>query len=125
MAKHHKTATAIAALNDELRRRGTGGSRYITAGIQAEGPEFVIRAIAEVAAFDKFDEDNDPYAHRDFGCISIVGKKIFWKIDYYDRDLKYGSEGPSDPYLSLLMRLFTLQLERSGIFLSHQSTGAS
>ena len=50
MANIQATATAIADLNDEFRRRGTGGSRYITAGILDKGPAFIVRAIAEVAA---------------------------------------------------------------------------
>ena len=28
---------------------------------------------------------------------SIEGARFFWKIDYYDRELKYGSENPADP----------------------------
>lgn len=91
------TVAKIAELNDEFRRRGIGGSRYVTAGIQAEGSEFLVRATAEVAAFNSFDSDNDPYGHHDFGCVIIQGQKIFWKIDYYDQDCKYGSEDPSDP----------------------------
>jgi len=29
--------------------------------------------------------------------LTYEGEKIFWKIDYYDRALKYGSEDPADP----------------------------
>lgn len=90
------TSTIIAELNDEFRRRGIGGSRYVTAGIQDKGSEFLVRATAEVAAFNSFNADNDPYGHHDFGCVIIEGQKVFWKIDYYDQDLKYGSEDPSD-----------------------------
>ena len=54
MANHQASAIRVAELNDEFRHRGTGGSRYITAGIQAKGPEFMIRACAEVAAFNSF-----------------------------------------------------------------------
>jgi len=105
MAHIQVAATAIADLNDEFRRRGTGGSRYITAGILDKGPAFIARAIAEIAAFDSFDADNDPHfcrrlrlpGHHDFGCVTIEGQKVFWKVDYYDRDMKYGSEDPSDP----------------------------
>ena len=44
-----------------------------------------------------FNEDNDPYGEHDFGAIDHNGQKIYWKIDYYDSDLKYGSENPADP----------------------------
>ncbi len=97
MANHQASATRIAELNDEFRHRGTGGSIYITAGIHAKGPEFAIRARAEVAAFEAFDKDNDPYGHHDFGCVTIEGQKVFWKIDYYDKMREYGSEDPGDP----------------------------
>jgi len=33
----------------------------------------------------------------DFGSFDFKGTKIFWKIDYYDNDLKYHSEDKSDP----------------------------
>ena len=105
MANIQEAATRIADLNDAFGRRGTGGSRYITAGILAKGPAFAARAIAEVAAFDSFDADNDPHfrrrlrlpGHHDFGCVTIEGESVFCKIDLYDRDTKYGSEDPSDP----------------------------
>ena len=97
MAHQKSSATRIAELNDEFRRRGIGGSRYITAGIRARGYEFVNRACAEVAAFDDFTPDNDPYGHHDFGCVTIDGQKVFWKIDYYDKMREYGSEDPGDP----------------------------
>ena len=97
MANHQATARKIAELNDEFRLRGTGGSRYITAGIQAKGPVFIVEVNAAVNAFKDFDEDNDPYGQHDFGCVTIRGEKVFWKIDYYDRDRKYGSQDPADP----------------------------
>jgi hypothetical protein len=34
---------------------------------------------------------------HDFGMIRHGGLKVFWKIDYYDLNLRYGSENPSDP----------------------------
>ena len=97
MAQHDKVASTLAQLNDEFRRRGVGGSHYITAGIQAKGAVFVSRAMGEVSAFDDFDEENDPYGHHDFGSVTIDGQKVFWKIDYYDAERKYGSEDPADP----------------------------
>ena len=97
MAHIQVAATRLADLNDEFRRRGTGGSRYITAGILDKGPAFIARAIAEVAAFNSFDADNNPFGNHDFGCVTVEGKKVFWKVEYFDRDMKYGSKDPSDP----------------------------
>lgn len=106
MAHHQDAATRIAELNDEFRKTGIGGSRYITSGIQSEGPEFVLRATAAIVAFDTFNSENDPYGHHDFGCVTIDDQKVFWKIDYYDPEQKHGSEDPSDP--SLTHRVLTI-----------------
>ena len=109
MAKHHSSAKAIAELNDEFRRFNAGnGSRYITCGVKGKGPEFVIKALASVQEFSTFNNDNDPHGHRDFGSLSVDGERIFWKIDYYDKNLEYGSEDPADP--SKTHRVFTIML---------------
>jgi hypothetical protein len=39
----------------------------------------------QVAAFDSFNEDNDPHREHDFGSFDYDGQRIFWRIDYYDR----------------------------------------
>ena len=90
------TASKIAALNDALRKRGEGGRILLTQGIQALEEKAVSDIIAKIRAFDEFTEDNDPYQEHDFGAITINGNKVFWKISYYDRNLKYASPDPSD-----------------------------
>jgi hypothetical protein len=86
------TTNPIAELNDKFRKepnqywRFTGGAR--------ETSDELIKAIAE---FNNFTEDNDPYAEHDFGAITIKGQTYFWKIDYFDLNLKFGSPDPSDP----------------------------
>ncbi|RXZ64236.1 DUF3768 domain-containing protein [Pelagerythrobacter rhizovicinus] len=50
-----------------------------------------------LAAYNSFDADNDPHGERDFGDLKLWGTDLLWKIDYYDRDLKYGSDDPADP----------------------------
>lgn len=98
---------AIAALNDALRRR-PGPGWTCTAGVQALGGDFLAQAVAAVGAFDDFDEDNDPYGERDFGTLRVQGKRLFWKIDYYDLALKYGSPDPAD--VAVTRRVLTLML---------------
>lgn len=100
-------AQAIAALNDALRRRPGPGWTY-TAGVHALGGDFLAQAVAAIAAFDDFDEDNDPHGERDFGTLCIRGKRLFWKIDYYDLALRFGSPDPAD--VAVTRRVLTLML---------------
>ncbi len=85
----------IAALNDGLRKSGRGGRVMITAGIAALGEERLPAVLRMVAAFDAFDEDNDPYGEHDLGMPTIGGERIMWKIDYYDRACTGGSLDPA------------------------------
>ena len=87
----------IRALNDKFRCYSSGGRIVITAGVAALGPENVARVCKEVAMFNTFSEDDDPYGEHDFGSLEIDGETFFWKIDYYDLELEFGSEDPSDP----------------------------
>ena len=94
----------IATMNDQLRRSigifGISTSHLgrvmLSAGIAALDPETIEQIVAQVREFDEFSEDNDPYGERDFGAFEFAGSRIFWKVDYYDRNLKYGSEDPAD-----------------------------
>ena len=90
-------AAKIRALNDKLRCDGLGGRIVITAGLAALGPENVERVRKAVVAFNTFTENDDPYGEHDFGSLEIDGETFFWKIDYYDLELEFGSEDPSDP----------------------------
>ena len=87
----------IALLNDAFRKTLSGGKVMLTAGVN-ELPDMVkAAAIQKAATFDELTEDNDPYGEHDFGSFELCGRKFFWKIEYYDRDMQYGSEDPSDP----------------------------
>ena len=52
--------------------------------------------VSLVRRFDGFNEDNDPYGEHDFGMVEFKGEKYFWKFDYYDQNLEFGSPDPSD-----------------------------
>lgn len=101
-------AAAIAALNDELRANiaRPGANRIVmTRGVQeligAEPGYWNFHKQAEllrlVRDFDAFNEANNPHGERDFGRFSFAETVCYWKIDYYDLALKYGSENPEDP----------------------------
>ena len=102
-------AEAIARLNDKLRQTATGGQIFITRGV-IDLPGFdcatLLRALA---AYDRFDVDNDPHGERDFGDLSVFGTDLLWKIDYYDERLEYGSPDPADP--NVTTRVLTIMLE--------------
>jgi hypothetical protein len=48
-----------------------------------------------VHAFAEFTPENDPYGEHHFGSFA-VGMEQFWKIDYYDLPLEFGSNDPAD-----------------------------
>src|SRR5258707_15678709 len=87
----------IALLNDAFRTTFSGGKVMMTSGVD-ELPDCVkAEVLVQVAKFSEFTADNDPYSEHDFGSFELVGRKFFWKIDYYDKELGFGSEDPTDP----------------------------
>lgn len=105
-----KDTKRIAELNDLARTAmGVAGRVVQTAGIAALPSQVQSRIREQVEKFNSFTADNDPYGERDFGAFEIpdVGR-VFWKIDYYDKQLEQGSEDPADP--SQTTRLLTIML---------------
>lgn len=95
--------------NDAFRTGGPfRGGWFMTIGVQAKGPGFMLDACAAVEAFDDWSNDNDPYDEHDFGKLEFEGETLFWKIDCYDRDRRYGSPDPADPQVT--SRVLTLML---------------
>ena len=91
----------IRALNDELRQNLAGGVAVMTPGVAALGQEAVDRIVKTIAVFDDFCHANDPYEEHDFGSFEAEGHTIFFKIDYFDRNLKYLSPDPTDPAVTV------------------------
>ena len=102
-----KTAR-IRALNDELRRNFAEGFAVMTPGIAALGAEAVARIVKTIAVFDDFCHANDPHEEHDFGAFDADGKRVFFKIDYYDSTLAVHSPDPSDPKVT--KRVITIML---------------
>jgi hypothetical protein len=99
----------IVGLNDQLRRHANGGQLAITSGVLNLGNGGHIPEILDlVANFDRFTPDNDPYGEHDFGSFTYRGRTLFWKIDYYNRDMRFGSPDPADP--DVTTRLLTILL---------------
>ena len=108
-AMNDTTTSKIAELNDLCRKTmGVAGKLFQTSGIDAL-PLADQSAIREkVETFDVFTPDNDPHGERDFGAFEHNGNRIFWKIDYYARDMEHGSEDASDP--GQTVRVLTIML---------------
>lgn len=98
----------IRKLNDNFRKTLIGGRALITPGVAGLGAEAVERVVKAIAIFDDFCKENDPYSEHDFGALDVEGHEIFFKIDYYDETLTYGSPDPADP--SVTRRVITLML---------------
>ena len=97
---------AIRELNDTARQTLTGVRVVLTPGVQRLGDLYQIMGL--VQTFDKFSEDNDPHGEHDFGSFQHAGETLYWKFDYYDKTLEWGSEDPADP--AVTTRVLTLML---------------
>ena len=100
----------IRDLNDRFRKTldPTLGRMLLTAAVDALPSDVRAKAIRTVATFDVFSADNDPHGEHDFGSFELCDDKFFWKLDYYDRNLEFGSDDPADP--SKTTRVLTLML---------------
>jgi hypothetical protein len=102
-------ARRIAKLNDEFRRvaidaalleaspEQVPGRFVVTQGFAVLPVAKQIAVLDQVKLFDDFTKANDPYGEHDFGIVKQSGDSFYWKIDYYDKSLEYGSEDPADP----------------------------
>ena len=90
----------IAILNDAFRANPSLGALVLTDGIRANTNDDIATIINKVRTFDDFNEDNNPYGEKDFGAFDFKDKKIFWKIDYYDREFLFLSPNASKPRLT-------------------------
>lgn len=102
------TAATIAKLNDALRIYGEGGRVMMTSGVAAMSRQDITAAISHLRAFNTFNRDNDPHGEHDCGSFKIRDETLFWKIDYYDKELEFGSENPADA--TVTTRVLTIML---------------
>ena len=102
------TKERTRALNDALRTTFVGGKVTMTRTVERLPEQTVGRAMLAVRAYSNFTADNDPHGEHNFGRFSVDGVKFLFKIDYYDKDMNYGSDDPSDP--AQTTRVLTLML---------------
>lgn len=105
-----KRAAVIRELNDAFRRTFSGGKVVMTASVAALPEAETAAALQAVRNFDDtaFDKCNDPYGQHDFVAFELCDRTFFFKIDYYDTDLRFHSEDPADPQKTI--RVGTLML---------------
>ena len=101
----------IQRLNDALRQgQATNATVVVTSGLKAQGEAFLARASKAVQDHQTFTEDNDPHGEHDFGSITVDDTELFWKIDYFDLNLKMHSPDAANPVLT--HRVLTIMLAR-------------
>ena len=61
-----------------------------------------------VRDYDSFTPDNDPIGEHDFGRFEFEDAILYWKIDYYDLELAYGSADAANPEVTT--RVLTILL---------------
>jgi len=91
------TPHKIASLNDLFRNTFLGGKVRLSPNVQSLDDALKQLLISAVREFKQFNEDNDPHGEHDFGVVPIMGKKFYWKIDYFDTRYEFLSEDPSNP----------------------------
>ena len=65
-------------------------------------------AVRKAATFDAFTRTTTRTASTTSAASNSQGSTFFWKIDYYDPNLEFGSEDPADP--TKTTRILTLML---------------
>lgn len=102
-------AERIRELNDRYRSKVPFSPDLVMTSALAESlGDFLPDLWRVIRDFDSFTESNDPWEEHDFGQLKVRDIEIFWKIDYYDLNLEYGSPDPSDE--SLTRRVMTVYL---------------
>ena len=125
VAAAREQTARIARLNDLARKAmGVACTAVATVGFRSlpEADQSRVRELIET--YDAFDEDNDPHGERDFGTIYQLGdgrwtterlrsrhderERVFWKLDYYDRQMRFASEDAANP--AVTRRVLTIML---------------
>ena len=125
LATAREQTARIARLNDLARSAmGVACTAVATVGFRSlpASDQSSVRELIET--YDAFDEDSDPHGERDFGAVYQLGdgrwtterprsrdderERVFWKLDYFDSDLQYGSDDPADA--SQTRRVLTIML---------------
>ena len=88
------SAAALAAKNDELRKCLPNPLPFphraiLTDKIAGLPEEKIQGVLLMIREYNDFSESNDPHSEHDFGEFDFEGQKIFWKFDYYNKDMEH------------------------------------
>ena len=125
LARQRERTARIARLNDRARQAmGLACTAFVTFGFRSLPDADQSRVRELIETYDAFDEDSDPHGERDFGAVYQLGdgrwtterprlrdderERVFWKLDYYDRDLRFGSDDAANP--AVTRRVLTIML---------------
>lgn len=107
-------AEQIAKLNDRARSGFDPSARILftrgclDAFCSGDTPSGLVAQAELIKTMGRHRFDEDTYGERDFGAFTFRGERVFFKIDYYDLSLEYGSEDPADA--SITARVVTIML---------------
>lgn len=103
-----KNTKKIQELNDRLRKLPARTQDMVVCMGALANENVLFQALVAAAArdFDAFTESNDPHGEHDCATFEVQGTKFMFKIDYYDLDLKFGSDEPWRPEIT--RRVMTL-----------------
>ena len=107
-------AEQIAKLNDRARSGFDPSARImftrgcLDAFCSGDTPSGLVAQAQLIKTMRRHRFEEDPYGERDFGAFTFRGEKVFFKVDYYDLNLEYGSEDPADA--SITARVVTIML---------------
>lgn len=95
----------IRELNDDLRKQlqARNGKISVRGSLMEEvhDGERIRKIMYAIAAFDDFNEENDPHQEHDYGRVSVDGDEFMFKIDYYSLDEAHLSPNPEDPNVTI------------------------
>jgi len=83
----------IRELNDAFRQSFQPDQVVLTSGV-ARLPN-LMSLIRQVKSYDTFRPEDDPYGEHDFGSLTFEDQKVFWQIQYFNKDCTAGAEDPA------------------------------
>ena len=99
-----KSSAKIQELNDKLRHNILSpiglGQVVCTPVVSNLSFKDKLGLLCAIGRYNDFNPNNDPYGEHDYGSLNYMGEQYCFKIDYYDKDLIYHSDDPSDPTIT-------------------------